>query len=76
MTVVIRILNGLLVLIQRGDVSFPSFSELLTFWLPVFYTFKFLMNKESTRIPTILKFWCMLSCYNLISLVLKNILDE
>lgn len=51
-------------------------SEILTFWMPTVYTFKFLMEKDVKRIPTILKFWCMISCYSLLSVLLRNILDE
>jgi hypothetical protein len=50
--------------------------DILTFWMPVIYTFKFLMEKDVGKIPTILKFWCMISCYNVISLLLSQLLDE
>lgn len=34
------------------------------------------MDKDMGKIPTILKFWCMISVYSLLSLVLSQLLDE
>ena len=42
-------------------VHIPTYSELLVFYIPVFFTFKYLMANDNLRIKAILKFWVMLS---------------
>jgi hypothetical protein len=34
------------------------------------------MDKDMDKIPVILKFWCMISVYSLISILLSQLLDE
>ena len=56
--------------------SFENCREILSFYVPLVYAFKFLMDRETTKIRTTLKFWSMISCYRLIAFLLQHILDE
>jgi hypothetical protein len=36
-------------------------SDILTFYLPIFFTFKYVSSQNPANISKILKFWCVLS---------------
>lgn len=41
------------------------FSSLLTFYIPIFFTFRYLMLNNTEKVRAILKFWCILTLYSL-----------
>lgn len=51
-------------------------SEVLTFYLPIFFTFRYLSSQDHEKIARILKFWCVLSLAYIIQFVLAFILAE
>lgn len=52
--------------------------ELLTFVLPIFYTFRALMadRDKPVKIKMVLKYWCILSLYFLLRVALENVIEE
>ena len=51
-------------------------SEVLTFYVPVFYTFRFLASRDPTMIARIMKFWCVLSLASILQYAVSFILAE
>jgi len=49
----------------------PYPSSLLTFYIPIFFTFRYLMLNHSDRVRAILKFWCILTFYFFVHYVLQ-----
>ena len=54
----------------------PQLSEVLTFYVPIFYTFKYLGTGNPELIGKILKFWCVLTFASIIQHLLAIILAE
>jgi hypothetical protein len=78
----IRLLIGynnydfLAVLVKFRKVSPSSFSEVLTFYIPVFSTFRFVASRDPDKITRILKFWCVLSITFPLQYLLSFLLAE
>jgi hypothetical protein len=78
----IRLLIGynnydfLAVLAKFREVNLYSFSEVLTFYIPVFSTFRFVASRDPDKITRILKFWCVLSIAILLQYFLSFLLAE
>jgi putative flippase GtrA len=58
------------------EVPSTPLSEVLTFYLPIFFTFRYLSSQDHEKIARILKFWCVLSLAYIIQFVLAFILAE
>ena len=61
---------------KLGKVPHQPQSEVLTFYLPIFFTFQYLSSQDHEKIARILKFWCVLSLAYIIQFFLAFILAE
>jgi len=48
----------------------------MTFYLPIFYTFKFVASHDLSKVTKILKFWCVLTFSKILQYVYSKILAE
>jgi putative flippase GtrA len=61
---------------QLREVAMAPISEIMTFYLPIFFTFRALSSQSPEKVTKILKFWCVLSISYILQYVYSLVLAE